>query len=546
MKLLLVNPPIRDFYDTDVRLQPLGLAMLKAAVTKYVPKVQVTILDFHQGYGRRTLAVPPALTYLKKYYSVPDQSPFSSFHQFYHFGASFAEIARAAAEIQPDLIGISCLFTAYYQEALNCARAIKAKWPAPIIMGGHHVSAAPQSVLADPAVDYIICGEGERPLVEFLTARLNGRSGEEIANLGYKKAGRMHFNPIEPNLPLTDLPAPDLSDWPLERYQHAGQPLAMVVTSRGCPHGCAFCSVHQTFGRRYRRRSPELVVTEIEARFRQGFRVIDFEDDNLTLDQKHLQAILKGLLTCLPPGALTLTAMNGVSYHGLENDTLVLMKKAGFVNINLSLVSARGQTLDQVHRPHTVTEFETIVRWAQELGFNVVAYQIIGLPGENLSAMAGTMALLARLPVLIGASIFYFTPGCPMSAAFPTMEPDDMIRARSTAMAVETADFSRDDLATLFVTARILNFLKGLQAKGPVSPEETSLTEALAAAQAGVRRHQIGVEILNILLTERKLYAATSQGLVLREWFNPRLFFDVWDRIEVLATTNGGRIKLNS
>ncbi|MFH0788785.1 MAG: B12-binding domain-containing radical SAM protein, partial [Pseudomonadota bacterium] len=79
MKLLLIQPPIQDFYDTALRLQPLGLAYLKAAVKKHLPEVEVIIKDFHQGRGRRTIALPKAFTYLKDYYPWPDQSPFSLF-----------------------------------------------------------------------------------------------------------------------------------------------------------------------------------------------------------------------------------------------------------------------------------------------------------------------------------------------------------------------------------------------------------------------------------------------------------------------------------
>src|SRR5919106_232030 len=117
MKVLLIQPPVRDFYDTDVRLQPIGLAYLKAAVKKHLPEVQVTIKDYHGGCGRRTVPVPKDLRYLSDYYSVADKSPFSTFHQFYHFGKSFDEIELEVGELKPDVVGISSLFTPYFREA---------------------------------------------------------------------------------------------------------------------------------------------------------------------------------------------------------------------------------------------------------------------------------------------------------------------------------------------------------------------------------------------------------------------------------------------
>ncbi|HTM09057.1 MAG TPA: B12-binding domain-containing radical SAM protein, partial [Verrucomicrobiae bacterium] len=87
MKVVLAQPPVEDFYDTNVRLQPIGLCYIKAAVRKHLPEVEVVVRDYHTGYGRRTVAIPPALGYLSEYYADADRSPFSSFHRYYHFGA---------------------------------------------------------------------------------------------------------------------------------------------------------------------------------------------------------------------------------------------------------------------------------------------------------------------------------------------------------------------------------------------------------------------------------------------------------------------------
>ena len=111
MKLLLLQPPIQDFYDTDIRLQPIGLAYLKAIVHQHLPGVQVVIKDYHHGWRRQTIKVPKELGYLRDYYAYRDESPFSTFHQYFHFGADFETIAQEALEEKPDLIGISSLFS---------------------------------------------------------------------------------------------------------------------------------------------------------------------------------------------------------------------------------------------------------------------------------------------------------------------------------------------------------------------------------------------------------------------------------------------------
>src|SRR5262245_63707354 len=84
MKVLLIQPPVQDFYDTDVRLQPIGLCYLKAAVKTHLPDVEVVIKDYHAGSGRRTVPIPKELRYLTDYYTVADKSPFSTFRSEEH------------------------------------------------------------------------------------------------------------------------------------------------------------------------------------------------------------------------------------------------------------------------------------------------------------------------------------------------------------------------------------------------------------------------------------------------------------------------------
>ncbi|HYR02538.1 MAG TPA: B12-binding domain-containing radical SAM protein, partial [Syntrophobacteria bacterium] len=104
MKILLLQPPVQDFYDTAIRLQPLGLCLLKAAVKRHIPGAEAVVRDFHQGFGRRTVSVPHDLAYLREYYLHPDASPFSTFSHYYHFGATAKDIGRAVAGERPDLV----------------------------------------------------------------------------------------------------------------------------------------------------------------------------------------------------------------------------------------------------------------------------------------------------------------------------------------------------------------------------------------------------------------------------------------------------------
>ncbi len=536
-KLFLFQPPIQDFYDTDVRLQPIGLCYLKAAVQTFLPHWQVIIKDYHQGCGRRTVAIPPELAYLKEYYAHADKSPFSVFHHYYHFGAPFTDIARDVATEKPDIVGISVLFSPYYREALQCVHAIKDAINVPIIVGGAHVSADPQGMLAHDVIDFIIQGEGERPLVAFLQAWEAQAGYETVPNLGYKQDGASFLNPEGPNFPIDEIPPPDLTDLDPGRYRYERQPLTFIITSRGCPYHCNFCSVHLTFRERYRHRELEAIFAEICRRYEQGYRVFDFEDDNLTVQKDKIKRLCERLIERFPPGELQLLAMNGLSYHNLDAELLQLMRRAGFTHLNLSLVSSDERVRKRAHRPHSLEKYLEIVAEGARLDYKIVSYQILGLPGENLDSMIQTMTLNAGLPVLLGSSMFYMTPNMPIAADFPPRSERNIFQARLTAMAIETVDFQREDIFTLFITTRIINFLKGLS----LSTDMDMNLALTIAGQAG-GQSQIGAELLRTLLTEKVLYAAAGSTRKPVCRFRPELFFRVWSGLASICTRTGQKI----
>jgi radical SAM superfamily enzyme YgiQ (UPF0313 family) len=540
MKLVLLQPPAQDFYDTQLRLQPLGLAYLKAAVEAGVPGTRLTVRDFRHGRGRRTVALPRELAHLREYYPFPDQSPFSTFHGYYHFGAGFEELAEEVAAERPDLVGISAPFSAYHREALACAEAIRRRRPVPVVAGGAHASALPESLLQSSAVDFVVLGEGERPLVELVRALAAGGDPSRVPNLAFRRDGEVVRTPWEPNFPLAELPPPDLSDLPPGRYRLGKKPLAAVLSSRGCPRRCSFCAVHAVFREGYRRRPAGDVAAELRARWDAGYRAFDFEDDNLTADREGAAVLFRTLLEAFGEGTLALHAMNGVSWDALDPELLGLMARAGFTHINLSLVSASPESCRGAGRAGDRGTFQGVVEAAVARGLRVVAYQILGLPGEDPCRMAETLAYLGRLPVLIGASPFYLPPGSPLAQARP--EPDEaaLVRARLTALGADPDPSVRDAIYTLFVTARILNFLKGL----PTSGATLSLAAALAGASARGGREALGAELLERLLAERVLLGAAGDELRPLPRFRFPGFSAAWSGLGWVGTQDGGRLAL--
>ena len=176
----------------------------------------------------------------------------------------------------------------------------------------------------------------------------------------------------------------------------------------------------------------------MEYRYQEGYRVFDFEDDNLTYDQEEMKILCRKIRQGFPPGEIELLAMNGISYQSLDRELLRLMREAGFSHLNLSLVTSNPAVRKETLRSQRMEKYLRVVTEASQLGFKIVSYQILGLPGESLESMIRTLRLNCQLPVLLGASPFYLTPNTAIAQGFPEQTEEDMVRSRLTALGLET------------------------------------------------------------------------------------------------------------
>jgi radical SAM superfamily enzyme YgiQ (UPF0313 family) len=277
------------------------------------------------------------------------------------------------------------------------------------------------------------------------------------------------------------------------------------------------------------------ILEEIELRYEQGYRVIDFEDDNLTYYKATFKDLCQRLIARFPGREMEFVAMNGISYLSLDDELLELMFTAGFSHLNLALVSSDKTVRETTKRPHTLEAYLKVVHKACELGFKIVSYQILGLPNERLASMIQTLAFNARLPVLLGASPFYLTPDAPIAGGIDFTE-DDYLRARLTAVAIETQDFKREDIYTLFVTTRIINVLKGLPIRAPAD-----LMDLMTRSWPDPRT-QIGFNLLKVLGETGRLYFWTKTGLIENQKFKAELLWQVLLQAGAIGCQSGKRI----
>jgi len=470
MKILLIQPPIRDFYQTSIRTQPIGLAYVAASLKSHGHEVE--ILDC-QIEKRTSTPIPSELSYLRDFYPFNDRSPFKLYTGYYHFGMGWEEIGQKIKDSMADVFGISS-FTPYHGEALEIAQIIK-DWDRRkiVVMGGAHASCDPEGVLKSPFVDYAVLGEGEVrfPLLIKKIEKKDLKEITEMDGIGYRKDGEIRIDPLQNFIQdLDSLPHPARELLDLDRYKMRKKRSTMIITSRGCPHGCAYCSAHLVMGSSFRVRSPEAIIKEmIECQSQYGIQIFDIEDDNFTFDQERAKRLMSLVIENFGeenlPAAdrLELSAMNGVSFASLDGELLKLMKRAGFHTINLSYVSADPSTKEKMRRPKGTTEFDKILEEAEQVGFNVIAYAILGMPGQTIEEMVDTLIYLMGKKVLIGPSVYYATPG---TSLFEKCKKDGILPShlsqwRSSAFPIETKQFNRLDLFTLFRLARVINFIKG-------------------------------------------------------------------------------------
>jgi radical SAM superfamily enzyme YgiQ (UPF0313 family) len=386
MKVLLIQPPIRDFYQTSIRTQPIGLAYLAASLQAHGHGVE--ILDC-QTEKRKSIPIPSELSYLKDFYPFNDRSPFKLYTGYYHFGMDWEEIRQKIEDSRADVFGISSSFTPYHPEAIEIARIIK-EWDRrkTVVMGGAHISCDPENVLKSPFVDYVILGEGEIRfpyLLKQIEKKGNGSIGE-IEGVGYRLNGEIRINPLQFFIQdLDSLPHPARELLDLDRYRIKRKRSTMIITSRGCPHGCAYCSTHLIMGDSFRTRSPESILQEMmECHKRYNIQIFDIEDDNFTFDQERAKRLMGLIIETFGERNLELTAMNGVSFASLDGELLRLMKKAGFKTINLSFVSTDPSFKERMGRPWKTGDFNKVLKDAEEAGLDVIAYAILGMPDQKI------------------------------------------------------------------------------------------------------------------------------------------------------------------
>jgi len=347
------------------------------------------------------------------------------------------KIERRMQSFRPQLVGITSV-TLNHHIASGIAEVVrKCDHEVPIAMGGPHVSFEIEGSFRDlPALDYIGIGEGEHTMIELarsLEGRMDVRDVRGLA-LRDRSTGSIHrtaARPLEDDLDELAPPARDLV--PLARYL-AFDSHASVVTSRGCPYECIFCSAPAWTGRKVRYRDPIQCVDEIEELSHLGFREITIEDDLFTLYRKHFLAVCGELER----------RNTGIRWNAFSRvDTITpeiveVMARSGCQAICFGVESGDQEVLDLVKKKSNLAMVRDAMRMTQEVGISALASFIIGLPGETEETLKRTVEFADSLKQEFG-SLYGFH----ILAPFPGTEVRD--RAADYGLEILNSDWTQYD-----------------------------------------------------------------------------------------------------
>ena len=318
------------------------------------------------------------------------------------------EIEKQIRESNADLIGISNMFTWQYQQALlvaNICKSISSKLIT--VIGGPHASAFPKETIEETDIDFVVMGEGEHRLLELTRSldagvepRIQGvlQSEKDMELLKPSRRSRISFLPELDNLPL---PAYDMVD--MERYfylqrkgyssrpRSKGNRSVSMLTSRGCPHQCVFCSIQATMGYKWRHNTADYVkrhLTYLIDHYQIDY--VHFEDDNFTHDPLRYEEILDVLLEL--PKSIRWDTPNGIRGDTWTLDLVKKTKRSGCQYLIVAIESGVQRVIDEVVKKRLdLSKVDDLMRFCKSEKLKLFAFYVAGLPGESRDDLQATM-----------------------------------------------------------------------------------------------------------------------------------------------------------
>jgi len=399
----------------------------------------------------------------------------------YRLGLTSKEISLRLKALKPNLVVITIPFSGWWETAFEAAAIAKdVSKDIKTVLIGLHPTTRPEECLNQPNIDFVVTREPELTVLELANVLGSGKTAEEdllkIKGIGFRSQGKAVFAPPRPFIEDLDaLPFPARDLLPLNAFFEAikrrpirgeiRKPYARIITSRGCPNMCIFCSNHLMNGRKWRARTPENVVAELEEVVHKfGVRQVDFDDENLTCSMKRFERICD--LIVEKKLNIEWYTPNGVRADGLDENLLRKMKASGCQRILIAPESGCQRVVDEVIKKNQDLKMvERAVVSARKVGIKVGCFFIIGLIGETKNDIVTTIRYAYKLRQL-GADRFYFSFATPLygTELYDQAKNGGFLKAGFSEEAlseaqplIETPEFNAEDLRQLCAQAIMVN-----------------------------------------------------------------------------------------
>jgi len=368
MKIVLIFPP--NVYQTKQSMPPLGIAWL-AAVLRENGFKEVSLID-----------------------SIANRYTNS-------------EIITLLKEKDPDIIGVS-FNTLIRFSAFELARLIKKHFPkVPLVVGGPHPTLTAQDTLENiPEIDIIVRGEGEPSLLNLVRAIEKKEDLTSVKGISFRDEGGgiVHNQPELPIQDLDNLPLPARDLLPMEKYEQkttlSKKRCTNIMSSRGCPYYCVFCSVSEQWGHKIRHRSAKNVVDEIEHLlknypFLEGIR---FFDDVFTMDKERVLKICQEIVE----RNLNISWECEARANTIDAEMVQAMKGAGCEFVDMGVESGSDRVLKNIKKNITIKQVISAAKTIKEAGIGLKVFVMHSLPGETYEDIRKTIFLSRYLYYKIG------------------------------------------------------------------------------------------------------------------------------------------------
>jgi radical SAM superfamily enzyme YgiQ (UPF0313 family) len=293
-----------------------------------------------------------------------------------------------------DVIGFS-INISNLRSALQMLSDIKNKSPEiHIVVGGPLCMSNPELFFQSSFIDAVFTGEGEEALFEYLTSE----NKENVKGIYIRQGSDYYFTGARKWInDLDSLPIPAFNKVDMNRYNNfpkRRRPISSIMTSRGCPFSCIFCS--HAMGRKWRSRSPENVVREIKYQVNEfGVKEICIYDDNFSLNKQRAEMICDLLIEDSIP--VTLQFSNGLRVDSLDASLLAKLKEAGTWLIGLAPETGNPEVMKKIRKGFDHSQVLNIRRECKKIGIKTFGFFMIGFPFEDKGSIEDTIRFAKEL-----------------------------------------------------------------------------------------------------------------------------------------------------